>query len=70
MTTSDDEHAADEAAEAEEERLDREVPSALDTLSRTARKFLDDPGVDLAAAVPESENATDEEPPQDGDPTR
>ncbi len=35
------------AAEAEEERLDRETPSALDHLSATAQKFLDDPGIDL-----------------------
>ena len=68
MTTSDGEQAADEAAEAEEARLDKEVPSALDTLSSTARKFLDDPEVDLTVEVPD--DATGEEPPQDGDPTR
>ena len=45
LDDEDQQHNA--AAEAEEERLDKETPAALDHLSATAEKFLKEPGVDL-----------------------
>jgi hypothetical protein len=65
-----DEHDEDLAAEAEEERLDKETPSALNTLSETAQKFLDDPETVAASNRDLPDDATGEEPPQDGDPAR
>jgi hypothetical protein len=59
-----------DAAEAEERHLDRETPDALDTLSETAQRFLQDPDMDAVRGSDLPDDASGEEPPQDGDPGR
>lgn len=59
-----------DAAEAEEKRLDQETPDALNTLSETARQFLNDPDMDAVRGSDLPDDASGEEPPQDGDPGR
>lgn len=51
---------------------DEEPPSALDTLSSTAQRFLDDPEVDRAADASDGapDDPSGEESPQDDDPIR
>ena len=45
-------------------------PSIMNTLSETAQRFLDDPEVDVATGRDLPDDASGEEPPQDGDPAR
>lgn len=66
----DAERRADEAAEAEERRLDQETPDALNTLSETAQRFLRDPEIDVVTGADLPDDATGDQPPQDGDPGR
>jgi hypothetical protein len=68
--SGDAERRENEAAESEEERLDRETPDALDNLSATAQRFLRDPDMDAVSGADLPDDATGEEPPQDGDPAR
>jgi hypothetical protein len=58
------------APDADRQEIDGEQPGVLNTLSETAQKFLDDPGTDAAAGRDLPDDASGEEPPQDGDPAR
>jgi len=68
--SDEQEHPGGLAADADQEYLDGEQPGVLNTLSETAQKFLDDPQVDAATGGDLPDDASGEEPPQDGDPGR
>jgi hypothetical protein len=49
---------------------DDDQPDVLGTLSETAQRFIDDPDIDTAQGRDLPDDASGEEPPQDGDPAR
>jgi hypothetical protein len=65
-----DEKSEGQAADAETDGLDEVQPGILNTLSETAQRFLSDPENDAAAGRDLPDDASGEEPPQDGDPGR
>jgi hypothetical protein len=66
----DAERSENDAAAADDDRLDQDTPDVLDTLSETAQRFLQDPDMDAARGSDLPDDASGEEPPQDGDPGR
>jgi hypothetical protein len=65
-----DDKPDDLAADADQSYIDGEQPGVLNTLSETAQKFLGDPETDAAVSADLPDDASGEEPAQDGDPTR
>jgi len=58
------------APDADQRYIDGDEPGVLNTLSETAQRFLGDSDTDAAAGRDLSDDASGEEPPQDGDPGR
>jgi hypothetical protein len=65
---SDDPMVADDPVT--DDPVTDDEPTILNTLSDTAQRFLDDPEVDVATGRDLPDDASGEEPPQDGDPAR
>ena len=65
-----DEKPEGQAADADADGLDEEQPGILNTLSETAQRFLGDSETGVAAGRDLPDDASGEEPPQDGDPAR